>query len=254
MDSQLLLSCALDIGEEMLICGAEVYRVEDCIKRICTSYGCKRVDVFTITSSIVVTIVDSRHERATQTRRIASYSTDLTKLDKLNQLSRQMCSDTPELTDVKNTLKKIKAEKKYPFIVECITYAFIAGAFTVFFGGSFLDGAFSLIIGLFLRLIVFATTRSKLNAIFANFISSFCMSFLAIAITATGIGLSVDNIVIGNIMLLIPGVGLTNSLRDMISGDTMAGALRLLEAVLIAISLAAGYILSALIAGGIGLC
>lgn len=254
MDSQLLLSCALDIGEEMLICGAEVYRVEDCIRRICTSYGCKRVDVFTITSSIVVTIVDMKHERVTQTRRIASYNTDLSKLDKLNQISRMMCSETPELSEIKNKLKKIKAEKKYPFIVECLAYAFIAGAFTVFFGGTFLDGAISLIIGLFLRLIVFAATRSKLNAIFANFVSSFCMSFLAFTAAAIGLGVSVDNIVIGNIMLLIPGVGLTNSLRDMISGDTMAGALRLLEAVLIAISLAAGYILSALIAGGIGLC
>lgn len=253
MDSQLLLSCALDVGEQMLISGAEVYRVEDCIKRICTAYGCKRVDVFTITSSIVVTLVDANHERATQTRRIASTNTDLTKLEKLNAMSRWMCSETPDLSEVKSRFRALRDEPKYHFLIECGAYAVIAGAFTVFFGGSYGDGLVSLFIGLCLRFIVYAALRCKLNAIFANFVSSFAMSFLAFAAVGLGLGQSVDNIVIGNIMLLIPGVALTNSLRDMISGDTMAGALRLLEALLIAIALAAGFILCAVLAGGLGL-
>lgn len=59
-------------------------------------------------------------------------------------------------------------------------------------------------------------------------------------------------IIIGNIMLLIPGVALTNSIRDMISGDIMAGMLRFCEACLVSLAIAAGYIIAALIFGGIG--
>ena len=60
-----------------------------------------------------------------------------------------------------------------------------------------------------------------------------------------------DMIIIGNIMLLIPGIGLTNSIRDIVSGDIMAGMLRFCESVIIAVAIAAGYILSALLLGGL---
>ena len=43
---------AMTIGEMLLTSGAEVGRVEDTIRRICMAYGAKRVDVFSITSSI----------------------------------------------------------------------------------------------------------------------------------------------------------------------------------------------------------
>ena len=51
-------------------------------------------------------------------------------------------------------------------------------------------------------------------------------------------------------MLLIPGAALTNSLRDMISGDLISGLLRFLDAMLMAVAIAAGYILAARILGG----
>jgi len=74
MDFNRVLSCALDIGEHMLVSGAEVYRVEDCIRRICFAYGATDVDVFTITSSIVATVEPPGEQRLTQTRRIEYYA------------------------------------------------------------------------------------------------------------------------------------------------------------------------------------
>ena len=81
------LYLALNIGEQMLMCGAEVHRVEDCIRRICTAYGAVRVDVFSITSSIVVTMYGPDFGSLTQTRRISRQNTDMYRLDRLNQLS-----------------------------------------------------------------------------------------------------------------------------------------------------------------------
>ena len=45
---------------------------------------------------------------------------------------------------------------------------------------------------------------------------------------------------IGNIMLVIPGIQFTTALRDMINGDTISGLLNMSEAVLKAISVAMG--------------
>ena len=55
-EAEQYLFYAMTIGEMLLTSGAEVGRVEDTIRRICMAYGAKRVDVFSITSSIVTTM------------------------------------------------------------------------------------------------------------------------------------------------------------------------------------------------------
>ena len=110
-----------------------------------------------------------------------------------------------------------------------------------------MDGIAAALIGIVLKLIVYATEKTQVNMIFANVVCSFAFAFVML-----GFGYSTDKIIIGNIMLLIPGVALTNSIRDMISGDIMAGMLRFCEACLVSLAIAAGYIIAALIFGGIG--
>ena len=89
-----IFTSVLDMGEIMLTSGAEVNRVEDTLQRMLKAYGCQRVDVFTITSSIVVTVRTSENEALTQTRRITNYETDMHKLELCNALSRRVCLKT----------------------------------------------------------------------------------------------------------------------------------------------------------------
>jgi uncharacterized membrane protein YjjP (DUF1212 family) len=90
-----------------------------------------------------------------------------------------------------------------------------------------------------------------MNQIFINAVSSFFLCVAALWLVPKGIGQDVNKIIIGNIMLLIPGISLTNSLRDMICGDIMTGMLRFFDAVLVAAAIAAGYILAAQLLGGV---
>ena len=56
--------------------------------------------------------------------------------------------------------------------------------------------------------------------------------------------LNLDKIMIGDIMLLIPGIAMTNAIRDMLMGDTISGLMRLIESILWAGSLAVGFMAS----------
>ena len=49
-----LLHCFMDLGEAMLTVGADVNRVEDTLIRMGMAYGAARMNVFVITSSMVV--------------------------------------------------------------------------------------------------------------------------------------------------------------------------------------------------------
>ena len=250
MTREQLLTCAMDIGEQMLISGAEVGRVETAIRFICTAYGCARTDVFTITSSIVVSIADEDGSHATQTRRITGTQTDLTRLHRLNDLSREICKTRPDYDQVQEKLRQIDAQKRFPLIVEALGSALIAFSFAVFFGGSYYDGAVASVLCFGLRFLTWLLQKGGMNQIYVNTVASFFLSLAAISLVRAGIGDDVNKVIIGNIMLLIPGIALTNSLRDMISGDIMTGMLRFFDAVLVAAAIAAGYILAAQLLGG----
>lgn len=251
MTTEQLLSCSLDIGEQMLISGAEVGRVESAIRFICSAYGCKRTDVFTITSSIVVSVEDRNSSHGTQTRRITGTHTDLTRLHQLNALSREICQTTPEYAYIQDRIRDICSSSKFPLWLEILGCGLIACSFAIFFGGSYIDGLVAGGLGLGLRCLLWLLNRGGMNQIFVNAVASFFLCLSAFLLTRNGIGQDVNKIIIGNIMILIPGIALTNSLRDMISGDIMTGMLRFFDAVLVAAAIAAGYILAAQFLGGV---
>lgn len=251
MDFSQVLTCAVDLGEEMLICGGEVYRVEDCIRRICLSYGAVRAEVFVLTSSIVATLEQPDGKQLTQTRRVRSADTDLDRVDKLNHLSRELCREHLSYGEFRARFQSIRIGSRYPQWVEGLAYMAIAAAFTVFFGGTAMDALVSALIGLVVKVVVWLTGYVSANRVLANLVASFVLSCLAFVAVSNGFGDGADMIVIGNIMVLIPGIGLTNSIRDLISGDTVTGLIRFSEACMLALAIAGGYFLAGTVMGGV---
>lgn len=245
------LKNAMDIGEEMLVSGAEIHRVEDSVKRICNALGAVRTDVFIITTSMVVTVFDESGESYTQTRRIVSTGNDMEKLHALNELSRKICEGTADCSRIGEELARIKGLKTCPLWLEFVCYALIASAFTLFSGGGFVEALTALFIGAVVCGVITLSDKIVKNKVFSRFAASFVATAFAFAALKTGIIESVDKVIIGNIMCFIPGIGFTNALRDLFTGDSIAGLLRLIEAVLIALAIAAGYFLFALPIGGI---
>ena len=235
---------ALNIGEQMLMCGAEVARVEDTVSRICMAYGACRADVVTITSSIIATVYDPQMGMQTQTRRIHAQSTDLHRLARLNDLSRKICASPMPLIHVQENLEEILGEPGYSQRLLVAAYAMISGVFTVFFGGTLPDMLVSMGIGIFLRYMQTYGQRLRQNPFFMTFIYSAAGGFLANLSVLAGLGENVDKISIGNIMLFIPGLLFTNSIRDMFSGDTITGLTKFVESILLAIVIAIGFTLT----------
>ena len=235
------LHCAMMIGEQLLKSGAEVERVEDTICRICKTYGAERVDVFSITSSIVTTIYGKDFGFCTQTCRVSGRANDLDRLDQLNQLSRNICERKMECTEIQKELERIQGRPQYPFGLQLLLYAWISGAFSIFFGGNWKDMLASAVIGGVLKVLERLIKNVSINALISALFCSCVGGFLANLAVYFGMGDHADLISIGNIMLLIPGVALTNSIRDMFCGDTITGCIRFMESVLLALAIALGF-------------
>ncbi len=251
MTNEEILTSAINIGEQLLISGAEISRVEDTIKRICNAYGVKESHIFSIASCIIVTLETPDGQWITQTRRILSYGTDMYRLDRLNNLSRKICATLPSYEEVNAEYEEIIKSPVYTPVQQCAVCAMIAAAFTVFFGGTLLDGFAALFVGVILKLTLYGLQAMKMKAIFSNIICSLISGLACIFVCFIGLGQHVEMIMIGNIMLLIPGVLLTNSFRDFISGDMITGLLHFSEAMITAICVAVGFILAKIFLGGI---
>lgn len=249
MEMKKVLKYAMEIGEWMLKSGAGVSRVEDTISRICKAYGAKEANVFSITSSIVTTIEDE--EIITQTKRIRYYKTDFKKLDELNQLSRYMCKYLPEEEEVRERVLKIKNGNMITFLEEVIVSAVIAAAWTSFYGGGITEDVIATLSGALVTILARYLKILAPNEMVLNFLLSFFVASLAYVCASVGITQDYGKIIIGNIMLLVPGVAFVNALRDMIGGDMMSGILRVCESVLLAVFLAAGSFMALIFWGGV---
>ncbi len=250
-DPIFILSLVLDIGEEMLTAGAEINRVEDSIYRILCSYGYEKVNVFAITEHISVSFLDSNGQVVSEARRIYYFSNDMNHLEDLNQLSRYICANQPGITEIRDRLesKKKKKNSNNQFLA-CLAYFMGAGGFAIFFDGTIMDGIVSGLVVIFMYAISRISKVGLLNKIIFTSLSATLAGFAACILVHFGIGDHLDTIIIGNIMLLVPGLAFTTSLRDMLSGDIIAGLLRMIESIMVAAAIAIGYAVPLLLLGG----
>lgn len=247
-DLKEILSISLDVGERMLKCGAEVSRVEKTIAIICESYGVKYREVFVIDSLIIATL-RCDNDSVTESRRIAYHENDLGQLERLNDLSRNICKKNVSRKVVLSKIDECKKKKDNKLIILGQTLA--AASFTLFFGGNLKDSLVAALISIFIFLINIYGNKNKINNLIINFLSSFIIGITSILLTKINIGSNFDKIIIGDIMLLIPGLSMFISINDIFKKDTLSGLGRFTEGIFLALTIAAGVGLSLLMLGGI---
>ena len=244
-----LLESMLDLGQLLLDCGAEISRVEDTLTRIGKAYHASEVNAFVITSIISLTISFPGYEAATETRRITrDGGTDFYRLEKLNALSRAVCADPIPLEELALQIDKIAAGKK-PFSVQLIGSILVAGSYAVFFGGSMYDAIASAVFGALICFLQILLDRTEINTVARNLLISFVVGLGVGMLTPVFPALQMDKILIGDIMLLIPGLAMVNAIRNVLLGNTISGLVRVADSLLWAGALAGGFMVSLKIIG-----
>lgn len=240
MEKKEILTVATDVGYMLLSHGAEVYRTEEAIQYICESYGVDNVDVFAIPTSIVVTI-SFDGDFITKTRRVSEISIDLDKVDKVNELSRYICKNNPSFEEIQNKINEIKSLKTYSKKLKVFATCIIGFCFALMFGGGFIEAVLSFIIGAIVAVLTFYLDTKKTNTFLKTTFCSFVISLIAMA-TQIFIykNLIAESVIAGSLMILVPGLAITNCMRDFMANDYIAGIAKLTEALMTAIATALG--------------
>ena len=232
------------MGEALQNSGAEVFRVEDTLNRIAIAYGAEDVNVFVITSSIVGTLTMPSLPPQTETRRLRhAASNDLLTLEKLNALSRRICTAPPSIEEFQRQLNAILAQHPDPRL-HLAGSVLAASSFAIFFGGNLWDGLLAGGIAVLICWMERYLSPFCMNGVEFQFIASFLSGVSTLLLCRFGMQFHADKVLIGIIML-------TNSIRDILLGDIISGSLRLVEAILMAATLALGMMAAIWLMGGI---
>lgn len=237
MNKTKVLDIATKTGKIMLESGAETYRVEETIRTIGKNFG-YNINPYATLTGIISTIYDNDDSPITNTLRIEGRTMNLDRIHKIYELSKNI--ENYNLEEFSCKIREIEEEKGYSYSTNLIAYSLSAGSFTLLFGGHIYDFLGSCFIGIVIYLYLNLLSPFEINKFFVSGLGSGIIAILGILMGHFDIIQSRDLTIIGSMMLLVPGMALTNALRDIINGDLMAGMARGLEAFFIATSLAVG--------------
>ena len=239
-----VLAFAIDFGKKLLESGYEVKKTQDTMVFLCKNFNAKEVEFFVIPSQINSTIKFEDGNYICQMREIVTSSINLFLIEKLNALSRYICSHDVTLEEARKMFEDTINTRPYNKIFNSIGAGLGAGGFAIFFGGSALDGICAFLIA-FMAFYLNGLVSKKVSKISAALLMSFFDGLVALLIFKTTNLINLDVVMIGSIMTIIPGMAFGNGVKDLLIGQTISGLLTLVNALLIAIAIASGIALSA---------
>ena len=242
METEALLNFSCEMGRQLLQNGAEIYRVEESIRRLLAAYGCTETEVFAIPSCIILNIQEGERNY-TKSIRVKTVSNNLRRLSNLNALCRDICREPPPVEESRRRMQDIVSDPVYPALTGFVAHGLVAFFFTLFWGGDLMDAAAAFPCGLVVRAVLVSMRRLHANEFFTYLAAAMLSALEPLVLFWTGVSVSTDKIIIGTIMLLVPGIAMTNAIRDMFTGDTISGLLRFCESLLLSLALAWGFAL-----------
>lgn len=249
MNEQKLINLIGEIGRLLLKHGAEIYRVEESLIRMCKSYGYLNVEVFALPTYFTLTIEMHDNYTYTLSKRTRQNRVNLDMVYELNDLVRYICQQCPSYDYLKNKIKKLdNTPENMPLVF--LGYGLGTGFFATFFGGGINETILAIIIGFILYFFIWLMEILEINNLVCTLLSSMLLATIAILSTNFNIISNLQATIIGCLMILTPGVAITNSLRDIMGGDYISGMARMLEALLTATFIAIGVGIMMMVLGG----
>ncbi|MRH44268.1 threonine/serine exporter [Aquibacillus halophilus] len=233
-----IIKVCLLAGKIMIQSGAETHRVEDTMMRIASSFGSRDSQSYVTPTGILFSIEGTE---ATNFVRISERSTDLHKVTVVNSISRQITSGELTLIEANRLLKEVDAKTHtYSIFIQVLAASIVSGCFTIMFQGQWTDFIPALIVGGigFASMVYFH--RIVEIQFFAEFLASLIIGSLALLFIHLDIGQELDKIIIGSVMPLVPGLLITNAVRDLMAGHLVSGLSKGAEAFLTAFAIGAG--------------
>ncbi len=236
----LVLECAMQAGNILLRNGAEIFRVEETIIRICRHFGVESEKAFVLSNGIFITAGNEKESFFARVEHIPVRGARLDRVAAVNQLSREIAEGRYSIEEVKRRLDEIERLPGKPAWARVLASSAGCACFCLMFGGSLMDCVGAGLTGFFLYLYILKISEPHLSKIIGNIGGGALITVLCILFYHIHLGDAINHMIIGSVMPLVPGIAFTNGVRDIADGDYIAGSVRMLDALLVFVCIAVG--------------
>ncbi len=239
-ESKQILNLAVSMGEELLKNGGEIYRVQETVGRVMEAYGVWDYHVFVVTNGIFATIHEQGEDAGSMVRDVPLGDINLEKIAGVNQLSREICQGSLSLAQAYERLEQCRHASPLRDTFLVLACGVESAGFCFLLGGTPFDSLFSFLLGLLLQGFLVAGNKRNVSKFMLNILGSAMVTAGSLALYGMGLNVQSDRIIIGGIIVLMPGVALVTGIRDSFNGDYLSGGIRLMDALLTGICIAVG--------------
>lgn len=251
MNYQMLMEMAVKVGEVMLSHGAEAHRVEDTVYRILKTANLQTTEVFVIMTGMFATLSDPTIDTITVTKRVRSNGNNLKQITYANEVSRQYCNGSLSLEEAYELINE-GCSREYSSFVSMMGTILIVTSFPILVGGTVLDCSVSFFAGIVVAGSCYWTEKLQMHPFMKDLLVAFISGAMYLLLKKIlPVPVHQEAVIIACIMPLVPGVAITNAVRDTLNGDYVSGAARAVEAFIKALAIALGVGSSLLFLGGV---
>lgn len=240
-----VLDACLTAGKIMIESGSEMYRVEDTMRRIGSNAGLSLTDLRVFTTPTGLFMGVDKMDNV-QIEQVEDRSINMEKVSRVNDLSRRFAEHKITLAELRLKLEDVDCNTpQFPLWLQTIGTGFVSSTLMVLFMNDYdwLDLPFAALIGMIGFLTYHFVKKYAHIRFLAEMLASLVLAFLAISLQQINSSFDANAIIIGGVMILVPGLALTNSLRDLFAGHLISGIGRGVEAVLTAVAIGGGVAL-----------
>ena len=242
-----VVALALKAGQILLENGGEIFRVEETVSRICDYYGMKSTSVFVLSNGIFITSGDDKEEYLAKVIQIPVNHANLSRVADVNQLSREITQGQYSIEEARLRLEEIEKQKEKPRWLQILAAGVSSACFSILFGGDAADFMCTFIVGILLYAYLVCIGKPYQSKIVRHILGGALITFLCLVCYHLNLGHHLEIMIIGDIILMVPGLAFTNGIRDIADGDYISGSVRMLDAVLVffCIAVGVGFVIAA---------
>ena len=237
------LETVLYAGNLLLSSGAEIYRAEETMHRIADAMHIKDLDAYVTNRGIFASGNVPGKGIESRIMSVPDKELNIDKIEAVNELSREVCSNRMDLLYLKTSLQNIANMGEQNVAEKILSYFLGAGCFSYAIGTSFRDSLCAAIIGSLVGFYMICSKYRIKSRVLITIIASVLTAVLSHFCVAIGLGSKLSFIIIGAMMDLVPGVAFVNSVREFSQNNFATGQTLLTSALLTCVSMASGVAL-----------
>ena len=233
----------VEFGRQMILCGANLERVQVEIDRIAHAYEIEDHSLYLLSSFLSMAGREKDGTYVSREVSILPMNIHLDRLKRLNSMYYRVIEETPPPEILMKWLEEAKDAKEYPWWVVNLAQIAALCCVAMMFGGRISEVISMIFIVFGLQVLIQLMKWPGLDRIVVNATLMFAATTMGYFIF-TDYSLNFPIILITASIMLIPGIPMVNAARNLLCGNEMNGILQVFKVTIETLSLAAGIVIA----------